>query len=267
MNNLEIKYNNLKVALKELGTAVIAFSGGVDSGVLTKVAYDVLGSKVIAVTACSPTYPSFEYKETEKIAKTIGVRHIFVKTEEFENDRFLSNPANRCYWCKRELFSKLKEIADQNRIKHLCDGTIYQDKDDHRPGLKANQEFNVMSPLSEFRFTKLEVRQLARDLNLAFADKPSGTCLSSRIPYGEKITFERIKRVALAEKIILDLLGDKILFRARDHETFLRIEVELDGWNKFLNFENSDIIKKLKSIGYKYITFDLEGYIPAGKRI
>jgi uncharacterized protein len=261
---IEKKYNQLKNFLKDLGSVVIAFSGGLDSGFLCKVSFEVLGDKAVAVTAISPTYPLWDLKEAKKIAQEIGIKHILINTDEFKNKNFLKNSYNRCYWCKRELFSKLKKIAEDLKYKFILDGTNYQDKYDHRPGMKANKEFGVISPLYECKFNKEDIKKLAKFLKLSFWNKSSGTCLSSRIPFGERITLKRLKRIEKAESILKDFLEKNVLIRARDHQKILRIEIEN---NKDLFKKDTDkIIKELKKIGYKYITLDLEGYIPAGKR-
>ncbi|MDP2923476.1 MAG: ATP-dependent sacrificial sulfur transferase LarE [Candidatus Omnitrophota bacterium] len=266
MNSLEKKYLRLKKLLTKLGSAVIAFSGGLDSGLLTKVAFDCLGKNIIAVTAFSPTYPSSELKFAKKIAKEIGARHIVIHTQEFKDRNFLNNTKHRCYWCKRELFSRLKEISRKFRIKYILDGTNYDDRKDVRPGLAANKEFSVISPLYKCRFTKQDVKKLTAFLAPSLCNKPSGTCLSSRIPFGEKITQKRLKKIEAAERILKNFLGENILLRARDHNDILRIEVENKGWTRLKKSDINKLIIRLKKCGYKYITLDLEGYVPAGLR-
>jgi len=263
---LEKKYQKLKKVLLDIGSGVIAFSGGKDSGLLAKIAYEVLGKNIIAVTAHSPTYPSWENKDSSKFAKEIGIPHLIIYTEEFKNTKFMRNHADRCYWCKRELFLKIRKIADKKGYKHILDGTNLDDKDDIRPGLKANKEFGVRSPLYECGFRSQDVIDLAKFLRLSFWNKPSGTCLSSRIPFGERLSQERIERVARAEKVLRGTFGPTVLVRARDHENILRIETANGQWTKLKKSDITKIVKKLKDIGYKYITFDLEGYVPAGKR-
>lgn len=264
---LKRKYERLKKVLNRLGSGIIAFSGGVDSSVLAKVAYNCIGRKVMAVTAHSPSHSSLDCKEAKIIAKEIGIDHRVIFTQEFKNDRFINNKDDRCYWCKRELFSQLKNIVSQQRYKVILDGTNYDDSKDIRPGLKANKEFGIISPLYEIGFTKKEVVQMAKYLGLSLWSKPKNTCLVTRIPLGEKITLERIKRIDKAEDILRNFLGKGCLFRARDHNDILRVESEKDMWTKLKNSGITIIIKKLKKLGYKYITFDWEGYIPAGKRI
>lgn len=265
MSSLQIKYQKLKERLRELFSGVIAFSGGVDSGLLTKVAFDVLGNKILAVTGLSSTYPSWEYKEVKDIVARFSFPHRFIKTQELANKKFLRNKPDRCYWCKRELFSKLEEIRKKLGFNYLLDGAIFADSiDDVRPGLRANRELKVVSPLAEIGFDKQEIKKIAKQLSLPFSDKPSGTCLSSRIPWNESITKARLKRIEKAEELLRDFFGQDKLIRGRDHNNLLRIEVE--EFSLLPKRELSNIIKKIKFLGYKYVTLDLEGYIPAGKK-
>jgi uncharacterized protein len=264
---IERKYNQLKNFLKKLDSVIIAFSGGLDSGLLCKISFDVLKDRAIAITGVSPTYPKWELEEAKRITKEIGIRHIVINAEEFKNKNFLRNNFRRCYWCKRELFSKLKEFAKKEGFKYILDGTNYQDKDDHRPGLEANKEFGIISPLYECKFNKDQIRRLAKLLNVSFWNKPSGTCLSSRIPFGEKITLKRLRKIEEAENILRKFFSKDTLFRARDHGKILRIELEKNEVLFRKKKRIKQIIEKLKKIGYRYITLDLEGYLPAGKRV
>lgn len=261
------KYNKLINVVKRLESVAVAFSGGIDSGFLTKVAKDILGENVVAVTAVSPTYTRKDLEDAKNIARAIGIKHIIIKTNEFKNKEFLANSRERCYWCKKELFSKLKEVATNLKLSCIVDGTTYEDKDDYRPGVRAGREHGAISPLFECKFRKEDVRVLAKSLGLSFWNKPSGTCLSSRIPFGEKITLYRIRKVEKAEEILRDFLGKDKFFRVRDHDYIARIEFNPDeticflrkrGWHKVIN--------KIRELGYSYITVDLEGYIPQGKR-
>lgn len=264
---LKNKYKRLKSLIERLGSAVIAFSGGLDSGVLAKAVYDCLGEKkVIAVTAQSAIRPAWSCKETKAAAREIGIKHKVIFTQELKNDKFTDNREERCYWCKRELFSEFKKLNFEDKYKVILDGTNYDDIKDIRPGLKANKEFGIISPLCEIGFTRKDVADLAGYLKLSLRRKPKNTCLVTRIPLDEKITLERIKRIEKTEDILRNFLGKECLFRARDHKDILRIESEKDMWTKLKNSGITIIIKKLKKLGYKYITFDLEGYVPAGKR-
>jgi uncharacterized protein len=267
MLSFKDKYRKLRNRLQDLGSAVIAFSGGLDSGLLAKVAFECLGKKAVAITACSKTYPVDELKSAKKIARAIGIPHKIIHTLEFKNKRFINNNQDRCYWCKRELFSELKEIARKLKIRYILDGTNYDDRRDSRPDLEANKEFKVISPLRECGFTKKDVRDLAGYLALDFCTKPQSACLSSRIPFGEKITSARLKKIEQAEKILKEFLSNRYIMRARDHRDILRIEIEKKGWTGLRKIDINRLTQKLKGCGYKYITLDLEGYVPAGLRI
>ncbi|MDD4954448.1 MAG: ATP-dependent sacrificial sulfur transferase LarE [Candidatus Omnitrophica bacterium] len=261
---LNKKYTALQKKIAALKSAVVAFSGGTDSSVLAKIAFDCLGKKAVAVTAKSATYALNDLKEAKKTAKLIGVRHVIIKTSESKNKNFTNNPLNRCYWCKRELFTRLRKIADKYRIKNILDGTNGSDGFDVRPGFKANKEFNVISPFLERGITKAEIKMLAKKLNIPI--KAPNACLASRIPFNEKIIPGKLARIEKAEAILKSYLGDGNLIRCRDHNDILRIEIENKQWTKLLNSGINNLIKKLKKSGYKYITLDLEGYIPAGLR-
>lgn len=260
------KYNQLKKLLAELKTAVIAFSGGLDSGVLTAVAYDVLGRNAIAVTAASAIHPPQELKDARAICKKIGIKHIIVKTNELSDEKFRRNYADRCYWCRRRLILELSNTAAQNNISYVLDGTNFDDRNDQRPGFRANKEESVISPLYECRFGKKDIRELARNLHLWFWAKSKSTCFASRIPYGEEINLNKIGMVSRAEDILKKVLGDNCLVRARSHNCLLRIELGAGRWTKLKKSDINKVVPKFKELGYKYITVDLEGYIPAGAR-
>jgi len=264
MKLLQKKYLKLKRRINNLGSAVIAFSGGLDSTILAKICFDCLGRNAIAVTAKSATYTSSELKEATKAAKLIGIKHIVIETDEFKNEKFINNPLNRCYWCKRELFIKLKKFARAYKIKNILDGTNLDDCSDVRPGFAANKEFNVISLFLECGLAKKDIRQLAERLNISV--KTSNACLASRIPFYEKITPLKLAKIEKAENILRKYFGNKNILRARDHGGILRIEMENKEWTKLGNSGINNLVKKLKKIDYKYITVDLEGYIPAGLR-
>jgi len=264
MTALNKKYTALRKKILNLKAAVIAFSGGTDSSVLAKIVFDCLGKNSIAVTAKSATYTSSELKEATKAAKLIGIKHIVIETGEFKNEKFINNPLNRCYWCKRELFIKLKKLARAHKIKNILDGTNLDDCSDVRPGFAANKEFNVISLFLECSLTKKDIRQLAERLNISV--KASNACLASRIPFYERITPLKLAKIEKAENILRKYFGNKNILRARSHNDILRIEIENKEWTKFGNSGINNLVKKLKKIGYKYITVDLEGYVPAGLR-
>ena len=257
MQEPTIKMENLKDKLRRMGRVVIAFSGGVDSTFLVKVAYEVLGKNVIAVTAASSTYPKTELEEAKRLARLIGVRHIIVNSEETEVENFKRNPPNRCYYCKKELFSRLKEIAKKEKINYVLDGTNYDDLTDFRPGMKALRELNIISPLKDVKLTKEDIRNLSKLMNLDTWDKPACACLASRFPYGIRITKERLDRVEKAENVIRNL-GIRQL-RVRYHNEIARIEVNKKDMQLLLEHSDS-IVKKFKELGFIYVTLDMEGY-------
>lgn len=253
------KLEKLKNIIANLGSAAIAYSGGVDSTFLMKVCHDVLGDKVIAVTARSSTYPEREFREAVKYAEEIGVKHIVIVSEELEIEGFAQNPVNRCYFCKKELFSKIKNVANEYNIEYVLDGSNYDDKNDYRPGMIAAKELNVVSPLKEAELTKEDIRELSKMMNLSTWDKPSFACLSSRFPYGNEITEEKLKMVEKAEQFLLDLGFKQV--RVRHHGEIARIEVARDEREKFFNTNIMDmVVEKLKDIGFIYVTMDLKGY-------
>lgn len=256
---LEEKYENLKKYIKELGSAVIAFSGGVDSTFLAKVCKDVLNDSCLAVTATSSTYPEREFKEALELAKEIGIRHKIIKSEELEIEGFSKNPIDRCYYCKSELFSKLKKVADDEGIEYVLDGTNADDTGDFRPGRRAAKELGVKSPLLECGFTKDDIREMSKRLGLPTWNKPAYACLSSRFPYGQEITSEKLSMVEKSEEYLLNL--GFVGFRVRHHGDIARIELNPDQINMMLD-ENirKKVVSKLKEIGFKYVSLDLEGY-------
>lgn len=256
---LDMKFQKLKDNLRDLGSVAIAYSGGVDSTFLLKVAADVLGDKVIAITAKSSTYPEREFKEAVKYIKDIGAKHIVIISEELEIEGFAKNPVNRCYFCKKELFSKIRKVADDNNIKEVLDGANVDDVSDFRPGMKAAKELQVISPLKDAGFTKNDIRELSKKLGVPTWNKPAFACLSSRFPYGNEITVEKLSMVERAEQFLLDLGFKQI--RVRHHEDIARVEVNAEERYKFFDIEMMDKVgNELKSIGFKYVTLDLLGY-------
>ena len=249
-NQLMQKYGELKSEIKKLNGAIVAFSGGVDSALVLKVAYGILGEKIIAVTADSHSLPRRELEETKKIAKEIGAIHLIINTEETENENYLKNPGNRCYYCKTELYTKLKVLSKQLGIKNILNGTNFDDLGDYRPGLLAADENSIISPLKNAKLTKNDVRELAKQLNLKAWDKPSSPCLSSRVPYGQEITLRKLKMIEEAENFLKDL-GIREL-RVRHFGPKARIEVnEKDKMIIKNNFES--INKKFNDIGFDEI--------------
>ena len=247
---LSQKYEKLKEEIKKLDKSIVALSGGIDSTLVLKVAHDVLGENVIAVTADSPSLPRRELEETKEIAKQIGAKHLIINTKETENESYLKNPGNRCYYCKSELYSKLKEISKKLGIKNILNGTNSDDLGDYRPGLKAADENNVISPLKDAKFTKNDIRELARHLGLNVWDKPSSPCLSSRVPYGQEITLKKLKMIENAEYFLKDL-GIRQL-RVRHFGSTARIEVNENDM-PLINQNYLLIEKKFNDMGFNEI--------------
>jgi uncharacterized protein len=254
------KYVQLKSILREMESVAIGYSGGVDSTLLLKVAVDVLSESAVAMIGRSETYPTREFEEAVKIAESIGARYVVVSTEETDIIKFKENPANRCYFCKTELFGKLNTIAEREGLKWIADGTITDDVGDFRPGMKAKSENNVRSPLLEAGLCKAEVREISEHLGLPTWDKPAFACLSSRFPYGMGITKESLTKIDNAETLLRDE-GFRF-FRVRFHdERTARIEVGAQEINRLLDEELRDkVVSYLKQLGFTYVTLDLQGY-------
>jgi pyridinium-3,5-biscarboxylic acid mononucleotide sulfurtransferase len=255
---LQDKYNRLKAILSEMGGCAIGFSGGVDSTLLFAVAAAVLGSRALAVTATSETYPERERREAEQLAARIGGRHRVIVSEELDIPEFKDNPRNRCYYCKKELFGKLKAIADEEGLECVLDGTNLGDLADHRPGRQAAAEIGVRSPLEEAGFTKEDIRNLSRAMELPTWNKPAYACLSSRFPYGTAITAERVRRVGQAEELLRDL-GFRIL-RVRYHDSVARLELGPEEFLQATTGLREEVIKRVKTCGFTYVALDLQGY-------
>ena len=257
------KLEKLRALLRTYDSCLVAYSGGVDSVFLAHVAHEVLGEKSLAVIADSPSLPRRELQEAIEIAKQFAFPLRIVRTNEFQNESYLANPNNRCYFCKHELFTELEPIAREEHFAVIAYGENASDIGDHRPGAKAASEFQIRAPLKEVGLTKAEIRELSAKLGLPTADKPQMACLSSRIPYGESVTPEKLRMIEEAECVLRDLGFFDV--RVRHHELkqgqLARIEVGLDEMKKFFGdgaFEK--IARVIKEIGYAHVTLDLQGY-------
>ncbi len=251
------KYERLKEYMKSLGSVAVAFSSGVDSTFLLKAAKAALGDSVIAVTAKSRSFPKRELNEAVNFCKENNIRHIIFESEELGIDGFRQNPVNRCYLCKKEIFKKIKEIADENNIACVAEGSNTDDDGDYRPGLIAVKELGIKSPLRHVGFTKREIRELSKRLGLPTWNKQSFACLATRFVYGEEITEKKLDMVDRSEQLLLDMGFHQL--RVRIHGNIARIEVMPDEFEKLIK-NREDIYTRLKSFGFDYVTMDLQGY-------
>lgn len=259
MQAAEEKLKKLKDYLKELNSVAVAFSSGVDSTFLLKTAHDVLGDKVIAVTASSCSFPKRELNEAKSFCEQQGIKHIICESEELKIEGFSKNPENRCYLCKRELLQKIEKIAAENQIENIIEGSNMDDEGDYRPGLLAVAELGVKSPLRKAELTKAEIRMLSKKMGLSTWSKQSFACLSTRFAYGETITQEKLSMVDKAEQLLLDMGFRQI--RVRIHGTIARIEILPKEFGKLMQEETRIfIVSKLKEYGFTYVTLDLQGY-------
>lgn len=254
-----IKLRNLKRILKELGSVAVAFSGGTDSTFLLKVARDTLRCNSAAVTARSASFPERELKEAIEFAKKIDANHAIIDSEELDIEGFSDNPVNRCYLCKKELFTRILAYARANGLRHVVDGSNVDDLGDFRPGLRAIEELGVRRPLVDAGMSKMDVRILSREMGLPTWDKPAFACLSSRFPYGQKITRERLAVIDQLEQFLLDLGFTQV--RVRHHGDLARIEVAEDERQRFFDAKLMDKVhQKFRNRGFIYVALDLKGY-------
>jgi len=259
MGVLHNKLDELKSYLRSLESVAVAFSGGVDSTFLLKVAHDELKERAIAVTARSTSFPERELNEAAQFAKSKGIEHIIFDSEELEIENFRQNPVNRCYLCKKELFGKIKEIAQRHNIKFMAEGSNMDDNSDYRPGLAAVEELGVKSPLRFAKLTKEEIRLLSKEMGLHTWSKQSFACLSSRFVYGETISKEKLKAVDLSEQLLLDMGFSQV--RVRIHGNLARIEILPEEFAKMLAPDvRESVYSSLKSLGILYVSLDLQGY-------
>ena len=259
MDQLHEKKQRLENYLRELGGVVVAFSSGVDSTFLLKIAHDVLGERAIAVTARSCSFPARELNEAKAFCETQKIEHIIVDSEELSIEGFAQNPKNRCYLCKHELFSKIIEIAKDHGIQYVAEGSNTDDNGDYRPGLTAVAELGIKSPLREAELTKAEIRELSKEMGLPTWDKPSYACLATRFPYGEHITREKLLMVDKAEQRLMELGFRQV--RVRIHENTARIEVDPSQFPEMIKPEIArPLAEYLHGLGFLYVSLDLDGY-------
>lgn len=257
--NASHKLAQLQAIFREMDRALVAYSGGIDSTLVAKVAHDVLGASALAVTANSPSLMPEDFIDAKSQAAAMGIAHQVVETHEMENEQYTANPVNRCYFCKSELHDTLRPLADQLGYPYVVDGLNADDLQDYRPGIAAAKERGVRSPLAEVGITKLEVRELSKQLGLPWWDKPSQPCLSSRFPYGELITTAKLHRVGRAERYMRDL-GYRNLRVRSDGET-ARIELMPEEIQEFVTKINLPaLVEAFQKLGFTYVTLDLEGY-------
>jgi pyridinium-3,5-biscarboxylic acid mononucleotide sulfurtransferase len=259
-SELKNKTQKLKEIFRTMGRVLVAYSGGVDSTLLLKVAQNTLGERnVLAVTALSPLYPERELAGAKKVIQTIGGRHLLIESNELEIEGFSKNPPNRCYYCKRKLFEELLNLAREESIPFIVEGSTLDDEKDHRPGKRAIQELGVRSPLKEALFTKADVRELSNALGLPTWDKPSFACLASRFPYEEEITIEGLRMVNQAEDFLFGLGFKQV--RVRHYQNLARIEIFPEEMDRLMEGSlREKVVSHLKAIGYKYVTLDLQGF-------
>jgi uncharacterized protein len=251
------KLDALRRTLSDMGSVVVAYSGGTDSTLLLKVAHDELGLNAIAVTAVSPTMPREEIERATQVAKGIGAQHLLLQSDEMDNPAYVANSPDRCYHCKRLRFDSLLRLARDRGFEHIVDGSNVDDQRDRRPGMRAARELGVRSPLQEVGFAKADIRAVSKRLGLPTWDLPSNACLASRLPYGTPITHERLKQIDEAERLLHGLGFDQV--RVRVHGDLARIEVEAESLPALIE-KRSEMLPGLHRLGFSYVTVDLQGY-------
>jgi uncharacterized protein len=261
--DLDKKLDSLMAGLRRLDGALVAYSGGVDSAFLAAAAFRALGSRAVAATAVSPSLAASELEEAKRTAAWIGVRHELISTDELENESYRRNEPNRCYFCKSELFAKLRPLADQLRLQAVVFGAIVDDRSDVRPGAQAAKESGARAPLDEAELTKAEVREISRLWGLPTWDKPSAPCLASRVPFGTEVTLERLSTIEKAEAALRSLGFRE--FRVRHHEETARVELAEKELRTLLEKDLRDaVVNGVKAAGYRWVTLDLAGLKSGG---
>jgi uncharacterized protein len=260
---LETKLHAMQQIIRDMGSVVVAFSGGIDSSLVLKVAHDELGDRAIGVTAVSATFPERELELSRRVAAEIGAAHRVIETDQLQIPDFVRNDASRCYHCKTDLYQLLGKIREEYTDSAIVDGVHLEDMGDDRPGIRAAREWGVRSPLLEAGLAKADIRELAKELKLSNWDKPAAACLSSRIPRGTPITRESLRRVDRAEAFLADEGFRHV--RVRDHGDIARIEVGPEDLAVLLAAGRRERVSRaLKELGYRFVTVDLEGYRPGG---